>query len=160
CRSFEKHRRPRQRLRFVVVGERARLSSYLGRLFAEFAAPHLVVPPPDVLDIARNPGRLAHQSYNKPYGVARLIAAAPDDLAEDLFVIDPDLIFLRPFDLEAERGVLRASHVGFPAAEVWRRHLARVLEVCGVRREEVTTWDGDHPIDVGAEWLATAEDWR
>src|SRR5262249_16519511 len=117
-------------------------------------------PVPDVLDIARNPGELAFQSFNKPYGLARLIEHAELSLAADLFVMDPDLIFLRAFDLEGRTGVLRASKVNFPGEEAWRLHLDRALEICDVRRAQVTDWEDGHPLDVGAEWLAPAADWR
>ncbi len=85
--SFERHRRPGQRLRFAVLAPASEpLSGYLARLFEAAGTPWQIVPP--------------------EHALARVLETATD-LADDMAFLDPDHIFLKPLEVEGWPGWLR-----------------------------------------------------
>jgi hypothetical protein len=157
--SFEKVRRPGERIVLAVIGER--LSSLMRHLIERYRPLSALFPTPDVLDLRTQPEIHTWRCYNKPYALASLTsdAALFASLAPHVIALDPDVLFLRPFERRPSPGVVIGTRVAFPYEAWWREVQESVLTVADVARDAVQ-WEDGHPLNINGEWGFAKDDLR
>jgi hypothetical protein len=157
--SFDKVRRPGERVVLAVIAER--LSSLLRRLVERYRPICVVFPTADHLDLRTRPEVHTWRCYNKPYALAMLTSDASQfaALAPHVIVIDPDVLFLRPFERRPAPGVVLGTRVAFPYQAWWSEVQEDVLAIAEAPHGAVQ-WEDSHPVNVNGEWGFTKDDLR